>query len=160
MNDILGDSLDGNQPEQQSEDLMLLQLQQELADILDEVCEARGMTQTDLADLLDLPITEVQAMMRGQRDVTLRTLARLQSRLNTTIFTFASARPEPHSPHHPMVSGAMVHDGGSRAFRMGVKVGTLATLASFRMANAMGARSPKSTVHMTHGEGTTLVPLR
>lgn len=160
MDNIFGDALDDAKPEEREEDLILLESQQILADLLEGICQERGIAEKDLAEILEMPEDDIAKMMTGHSNVTLRVLARLQSRLKTKIFMIASCHEERKYDTQPSSVASSDSITDFEGFQAGMKMGALAMLASFSKKRSAASPMMKSTVNATYHEGTTFVPLR
>lgn len=84
------DALRGMDPEER----ILVDTQMAIATRIDELCQERGLTQKDLADLLDMHESQVSRILSGCQNLTLRTLARIEARLGAKIINVVASSGE------------------------------------------------------------------
>jgi transcriptional regulator with XRE-family HTH domain len=60
---------------------------------INQILQAKGYTQKDLADRMNKKPSEINKWLKGNHNLTLRTLARLEAELGEPIITISTQRP-------------------------------------------------------------------
>ncbi|MCK9438076.1 MAG: helix-turn-helix transcriptional regulator [Bacteroidales bacterium] len=65
-----------------------------IVDRISEILQSKGMTQKDLADLLGKKESEISKWMTGTHNFTIRSIAKIESALDVSIFDIEKKQPD------------------------------------------------------------------
>lgn len=73
----------------------------EASELIAEALEISGMTRTELAQALNVPKSEITARLKGERNITVRKLARTLHAMGTQLELNVTAKARQHERSHP-----------------------------------------------------------
>lgn len=73
----------------------------EASEVIAEALEISGMTRTELAQALNVPKSEITARLKGERNITVRKLARTLHAMGAQLELNVTAKARQHERSHP-----------------------------------------------------------